>query len=101
MVGTVARMAGLAVICGIVVAGCSLKPIKFTKPGTDQQTFMQDRFDCIQQSKKQTGHATDSYATLDVVLDRGVYIACMAARGYTHDPDGTLFPPPGTEVRAG
>jgi hypothetical protein len=41
-----------------------------------------------------------SVASRRVVLDGAMSKACMAARGYTLDPNGPFAPPPGGEVRA-
>ena len=49
-------------------------------------------------------HASGAYvndyggaASSGVVASRTAWLACMGARGYVLDPNGTLAPPPGME----
>lgn len=90
----------IAIVCCIALSGCSKPPLRFSKLGADQQTFMQDRYICIQEARKQTAYADTTHATMDVKVDGGVFTSCMGAKGYTIDPNGPLTAPPGTEIRA-
>jgi hypothetical protein len=60
---------------------------------------MQDRYTCIQQSQ-QNRAAVNSYGGYSgVIVNRGVFMSCMGARGYLLDPNGPLIALPGTEIR--
>lgn len=63
---------------------------------------MQDRFACIQQAQQgRSGAYVNAYGGASrstVVTSRGVYMACMGAKGYTENPDGALVAPPGSEI---
>ena len=48
-------------------------------------------------AKSSRGFGGDAYAA--VVVNRGVFMSCMGARGYIFDPNGSLAALPGTEIR--
>ena len=97
-------MRGLAP-CVLVAAlvGCAPPPAaRFTHATATQENFLQDRYVCIQQAQQQrSGAYVNRYggeADSRVIINRGVYDACMAAKGYKIDPNGNLAPPPGMQV---
>jgi hypothetical protein len=60
---------------------------------------MQDRYVCIQQAQQNRAAASGGDAYAAVVVNRGVFMSCMGARGYIFDPNGSLAALPGTEIR--
>jgi hypothetical protein len=89
------------------VAGCAVPPpplpvARFSKPGATQEQYMADRYACYQESAQNaSGAYVNAYggaSSSGVVHSRGAWLACMGARGYVTDPNGSLVPPPGMEV---
>lgn len=74
------------------------------KEGATFEGFMKDRFECAQAGRvtvsstfiNQYGGAGSS----NVFVDRGQFLSCMGARGYTVDFSGIsgFKPPPGSEI---
>ena len=62
----------------VVLGGCTAAPMHWAKPGATQETFVQDRHACLQQTLRDTSGIA----------------SCMVARGYKQDPNGDLFAPP-------
>jgi len=75
----------LMVVAAIVLGGCAAteQPTHWTKPGTTQQTFLQDRAACIQETEQWNGW-----------VQGGSRDICLEGRGYKRDPNGDLFPSP-------
>ena len=96
-----AALRGLATlaVCVVALGGCARAPARFSKPGATEQVFMQDRYACIQQSQQNRGAANAYVAYTGVIVNRGVFMSCMGARGYLLDPNGSLAAQPGTEIR--
>jgi hypothetical protein len=67
----------------VVLGGCTAAPMHWAKPGATQETFMRDRHACLQQRLRDTSGGYEPLVA-----------SCMVARGYKHDPNGDLFPPP-------
>jgi len=83
----------------MVVSGCSHPPPRFAKLGGTEAVFMQDRYTCIQQSQ-QNRAAVNGYGGYSaVIVNRGVFMSCMGARGYQLDPNGAFTALPGTEIQ--
>jgi L,D-peptidoglycan transpeptidase YkuD (ErfK/YbiS/YcfS/YnhG family) len=86
------------------VAGCAKAPtMRYAHPTATQQTFMQDRYTCIQQAQQgRSGAYVNAYggsSQSTVVTNRGVFTACMGAKGYSEDAkNGHLTAPPGSEI---
>ena len=63
---------------------------------------MQDRYACIQQAQqpRASGYANAYGASMGstVVTNRGVYMSCMGAKGYTSVEQGQFAVPKGAEV---
>ena len=59
------------------------QPTRYTRPGTSQQTYMADRWQCYQQSGGSCG----------------AWSSCLAALGYEQDPNGELVAPPNAVIR--
>lgn len=94
------------VMVTLAFEGCSQKPIqpmRFDKPGGNQQDFMQDRFACVQQAQQgRSGGYVNQYGGSTygtVITSRGVFLACMGAKGYGVSENGPLFAPPGSEIQ--
>jgi hypothetical protein len=98
----------LQLILLLALTGCvsaSTPPVKvfrFSRPDTTQQTFLQDRYQCAQESQqyhaegrstalvnRYFGSARSEYKT-GMVANANLYLSCMAARGYTLDDNGPL-----------
>lgn len=76
----------LLVLGAMMLAGCTIEqplPKRWTKADTTRETFMQDRSACYQEEQQSAASAHDGH----------LLTACMMARGYTQDPNGTLFAP--------
>ena len=73
------------VTSAILLSGCSAteQPTHWTKSGTTQQTFLQDRAACIQETEQWKGF-----------VQGGSRDTCLESRGYKQDPKGDLFPSP-------
>jgi hypothetical protein len=73
------------VTSAILLSGCSAteQPTHWTKSGTTQQTFLQDRAACIQETEQWNGF-----------VQGGSRDTCLESRGYKQDPKGDLFPSP-------
>jgi hypothetical protein len=92
---------GLTAIAGcmVLLGGCSHPPTRFSKVGATQDLFMQDRYVCIQQSQQNRAAVGNYGGYAAVIVNRGVFMSCMGARGYLLDPNGSLTALPGTEIR--
>jgi hypothetical protein len=83
------------VIIGMILFGvpaCARPPqnVYWTKPGATQQTFAQDRYQCIQESKTPYSNTyvdpyTGGASSSGMRVDRGIFIACMEAKGWQAD----------------
>ena len=82
------------IACIILAGGCAKQVSGFSRPGTTQAVFLQDRFACIKQSQQISARGGNA----DVIVNRQLFDSCMIARGYRVDPNGPLVPTPGTEV---
>ncbi len=86
------------------MSGCATPTVSFTKDGASFEGFMKDRFECAQAGRvtvsssfiNQYGGAGSS----NVFVDRGQFLSCMGARGYTVDFSGTsgFKAPSGSEI---
>jgi hypothetical protein len=96
----------LAVIGAVVAlnfASCAKPPpMRFTHATATQQIYMQDRYVCIQQAQQgRSGAYVNQYGGASqstVVTSRGIFLACMGAKGYSVDPNGPLTTPPESVV---
>jgi hypothetical protein len=104
------RVLVLALV-GLVVSGCATTPLptkKWSKAGVTYDDFLKDRYACIQDAR---GHQSSSFvqggtpygpgygaASSRDAVNGGIFMACMAARGYRFDMNGEFGPPPGGEV---
>lgn len=50
---------------------------------------MRDRTECLQYASETSNSVTPNC---------GIWISCLAGRGYVLDPNGDLMPPPGMRV---
>jgi hypothetical protein len=83
----------LIVVCGLLGCGCAAPtphtPFRYRNPGTTQEQFMRDRTECLQYASETSNSVTPNC---------GIWISCLAGRGYVLDPNGDLMPPPGMRV---
>jgi hypothetical protein len=109
------RFISIAVTCApplllsaIMLAGCAsqappLRPTHWSKAGISQETFMRDRYVCLQQAQQgRSAGYVDRYggSSFGTVVTNGpLLVSCMIARGYAQDPEGVLVPPPEAVVR--
>ena len=72
--------------------------MRFAHASATQQVYMQDRYVCIQQAQQnRSGAYVNQYGGSSqsrVVTSRGVFLACMSAKGYSMDANGPLTTPP-------
>jgi hypothetical protein len=78
----------------VLVCGCATKPtphtpFRYSNPGSTQEQFMRDRTQCLQYASETSNSVTPNC---------GIWISCLAGRGYVLDPNGDLMPPPGMRV---
>jgi len=67
-------------VMAVALCGCAAQPMHWTKSGATQETFMQDRGTCLQQTPKDR----------EGVYNASAFRSCMTARGYQQDPKGDL-----------
>ena len=87
----------VVLLATIGLASCAPPPIvpqRFSHATSTQQTFLEDRFACIKQAQQRqeggyVGAYGGSYGSA-VVVSKGVFDACMAAKGYSHNNNGPL-----------
>jgi hypothetical protein len=88
---------GASLALALTLSGCARAvPAHWAKPGADQTTFMQDRYACIQQSQQNKAvwdNGQNGGGVATVVTSRGMLVSCMAAKGYSLDPNGPLVAP--------
>jgi secreted trypsin-like serine protease len=92
-------VATIAVVSiGLNGCGGPPPPLRYTHATANHQTYMQDRYVCIQQAQQgRSGAYVNQYGGAShsrVVTNRGVFLACMGAKGYNVDPNGPLTTPP-------
>jgi hypothetical protein len=95
-------MRTIFIAAGLVLAGCATKPgplvpAHWSRAGTDQATFMQDRYVCLQQAQQgrsawEASHGSGS-GSASVITNGDLYLSCMGAKGYRRDPNGSLAAP--------
>jgi hypothetical protein len=97
-----ARRSSFLILLILGVAGCTANITRWSNPDVTQQQFMQDRYACLTQAEQpSSGSFFNAYggaASSRIVASCGVYKACMGAKGYTLDPNGTLATPQGMEA---
>jgi hypothetical protein len=86
-----------------MLAACAAQQtLRYSKPGATNEQFQKDRYECIQQARKPVSSAyVGAYganAESNVAVDRGMFVSCLAVRGYTVRPDGEFTAPPGGQV---
>jgi len=81
----------------LMLAACTedVPTVKWSKPGASYDQFVQDRDTCVSQAREESqpfyvGGAR--YAGRPDALDSGLFLPCMAARGYRQDPQGFAAP---------
>jgi hypothetical protein len=78
------------------LGGCATQATqgRYTKEGGNQEQFMRDRAECVQQvSERRSGMTTNGYggaADSGVIVNCGKWSSCMNARHYQSDPAGDL-----------
>jgi hypothetical protein len=94
-----AALAACVVVILSSLGGCATPPppMRYAHQSATQQTYMQDRFACIQQAQQnRSGAYVDQFGGTSqskVVINRGVFLACMGAKGYKVDANGPLTTP--------
>lgn len=104
------RLPAALLAIAALTAPASAQSPNFDRPNTSQQTFMQDRFACIQASQVQrsrgfvgtwnfgNGPHISGGSRGGTFVSRGMYISCMGAKGYKNTPNGRFAPPDGGTV---
>jgi hypothetical protein len=77
-------------------------PMKFSHETANYDDFQRDRYACIQEARfTATGgnfHEGSGSIRTGVAANQGIYLSCMALKGYRESPDGEFLPPSGAEV---
>jgi hypothetical protein len=81
----------------IMIGGCATAPpLQLAKPGGSYQDFSTDRYECVKEaSRPYSGAYVNAYggSSSSVVMpSRGVYLSCMAARGWHVVQSGGYVP---------
>jgi hypothetical protein len=102
------HLIALAVLLAGILSGCAQNPsppvpmTHWSRAETDQTTFMQDRYVCLQQAQQGRSDWSARYGSgsgsATVMTNGSLYYSCMAAHGYTIDPHGPLAAPQGMGV---
>ena len=105
------RIIFLAVCTAAIMSGCATPPpaprpppISWTKVGATFENFMSDRFACAQAGRVTVASSyVNQYGgsgSSNSYVDRGQFMSCMGARGYTADFNGYggFKPPAGSEI---
>ena len=85
----------------LILSGCAQNPsppvpmTHWSRAGTDQTTFMRDRYVCLQQAQQGirsewSARYRSGSGSATVVTNGSLYYSCMAAHGYTLDPTAPL-----------
>jgi hypothetical protein len=85
-------------VTALALAGCAedLPAVKWSKPDTSYDQFVQDRAACVSQTREESQPffvAGQRYAGRSDALDSGLFFSCMNASGYRQDPKGFAAPP--------
>ena len=117
------RRSILTLAAVLTLCACASEPVpvaKWSKPGADQQTFLDVRAKCVQSVRSQSaaffqggvrsqgsggamGELADDlgadfgWKVTGDGLDRDDFQRCMNAHGWSHDPKG-FAPPDGDEI---
>jgi hypothetical protein len=71
----------------------------WSHPTANQRIFMKDRYVCLQKARhgRTTGFVSSTYgigtSSRSAVMNGGLPVACMGAKGYTIGPNGELVTP--------
>ena len=84
----------------LMLTGCTM--MVWDKPGTTQQEFARDNFECQRDSQKVSGHYSGitgyGSGSVDQYTDLDMYQLCMQGKGYTRirqrEAQSTEPPPP-------
>jgi hypothetical protein len=94
----------LVALLGAVASACaSPQEARYSKPGTTQDEFMADRFDCIAESEQDVSNpllaVVGGATTVNRLPNCEKWTSCMKARGYSPDPNGDLRAPPRMAIK--
>lgn len=80
------------------------KPASWSKPNGTYESYMQDRYACLQDARVKVsgGFAYGGSAAVGSheTESRSLFMGCMGAHGWMPDPNG-FAPPPGSEAPFG
>ncbi len=85
------------------VAGCAIQPIhRWSRPGATYRDYLQDRYACVKDARATAGSGYllsngVGAESSGPVISSSVFMPCMAAKGWSLDPNG-FQPPPGGVV---
>jgi hypothetical protein len=81
----------MAVVAALAMAGAACAPVRpvtpwrYARPDTTQAQFMKDRYECLQEAEQRvSGAVVNPYggaASSRVVVNCGVWVSCLGARG--------------------
>jgi hypothetical protein len=85
-------------VAALALSSCAedVPSIKWSRPGTNYDQFVQDRGDCASETREHSQPfyvAGQRYGGRTDALDSGLFFSCMNARGYRQDPKGFAPPP--------
>ena len=76
----------VAITTACAVSGCAAPEYRWYKSGATQQSFNQDRYQCMQESQQRVSSShVNMYggsSNSSVRINRGLFNACMEARGW-------------------
>ena len=102
---------GLLLISVVMLSGCDfitgsvpgVPSIRWSRPGTTQQEFFQDRYQCLKEASRRVSSTQISGAyggfqgnqSSDVSPNGDMFKACMMSKGYQLNYSGEFGAPPG------
>jgi hypothetical protein len=96
----------ILIVAALVLAGCAApagptaaQMQHWSKPGSNQQQFMADRYDCLRQAQQTRAAVVGNMAANNVVESHGMFMSCLTAHGYVLDPNGNLAAPAEAALR--
>ncbi|HEY3777320.1 MAG TPA: hypothetical protein VGL35_04630 [Rhizomicrobium sp.] len=93
------RNAGVAFALAVLaLAGCAenVPTVRWSKPAASYDEFVQDRAACASTAREESQPfylGGTRYAGRPDAVESGLFVPCMAARGWHEDPKGFAAPP--------
>lgn len=92
----------LVLLSALLLTACT--PKVWYKPGSTQDEFSRDKYDCVQQAQQRvSGAYVDAYggvANNHVITNNNLFNSCMNSRGWYLGKKGETPPPPPEKIQA-